>query len=133
MGMQPHSVNSDSLRTIRIALAGGVLALGAVAFFMTWRQPANADAAAIVGVLVRVFVIVSGGSLASLLAFRMLQSRERDPERGGRLAVASWATAEIPAVIGGVIYMMSGSALYYVVGFAILLVAFASVPIPECR
>jgi Zn-dependent protease with chaperone function len=131
--MQPHSVSNDSLKTIRFALAGGVFALGAVAFFMTWRQPANPDTAEIVGILVRVFVIVSGGSLASLVAFRALQSRERDAERRGRLSVAAWAMAEVPALIGGVIYMMSGTALYYAVGFAILFAAFATVPIPEDR
>ena len=131
--MQPHASGSDSLRTIRFALAGGVIALGAVAFFVTWRQPANAEAAAIVGLLVKVFVIVSGGALASLMALRLLQTRERDLERGGRLALAAWATAETPALIGGVIFMMSGSALYYVVGFGILLAAFSFVPIPGER
>jgi len=131
--MQPHTVSSDNLRTIRLALAGGVVALGGVAFFMTWRQPANIEAAAMVGLLVRVFVIVSGGSLAGLPVFRLLQSRERDPERGGRLALAAWATAEAPALIGGVIFMMSGTALYYIAGFGILLAAFSVVPIPEDR
>lgn len=130
--MKRHASGSDSnLKTIRFALAGGVLALGLVAFVVTWRQSASAEAAALVGVLTRVFVVVSGGALAGLLAFRALQLRERDRERGGRLALAAWATAETPALIGGIIFMMSGMALYYAVGFAILLLAFALVPIPE--
>jgi len=131
--MSNESLTPSTLRVIRLALLGGVLLFGSVVWYLTARGTIDPLPAAGMTPLLIAFTGVSLASLFGLAVLRSQQARAEDPLRRATLAIVGWAVGEAPALLGGVIYLLSASPIAYYTGVAILLASFAVIPIPEER
>jgi hypothetical protein len=130
MATQPM-ITRTQLQLVRGALLGGVVLFGAAVFLIQRSQPPEplaADAAA----RLRLFFIVIGLVTAvGLFVVRSLAERAADFQKAARLAIIGWAVAESLALLGGVIYLLTGRPLLYLIGTMVLIAACVLVPIPE--
>jgi len=120
----------DALKLIRVALVSGVFVFGMAAFFVSGRmtEPPPSD---LVDTLQLSFGIIAVTSLLGAVVLRSLQARATDWSRRVSLVIASWALGEAPAMVGGLVYLMTADPLTYVVGVAILFFVFGIVHVPE--
>ena len=121
------------LRVIRLALLGGVLLFGGVVWYLTARGTTTPLPPEGMNPLLIAFTGVSLASLIGLVVMRSQQARAEDPLRKATLAIVGWAIGELPALMGGVLYLLTTSPIAYYTGLAILLAGFAVIPIPEER
>jgi hypothetical protein len=120
----------DALKLIRVALVSGVFVFGMVAFFVSGRmtEPPPGE---LLNTLQLSFGIVAVTSLVGAVVLRSLQARASEWNRRVALVIASWALGEAPALVGGMVYLLTADPLTYVVGVAILFFVFGIVHIPE--
>lgn len=119
------------LRLIRLALFAGVAIFGSVVFYLTREGSFGDMPAETTRFLSFALIGLSAASLGTLLIIRALRERATDWERTASLTVVGWALGEAPALFGGVIYLLTASAVPYLTGVGILIVAFLLIPIPE--
>ena len=121
--MRPENPQTVSLQLVRLFLMMGVLSFGAVVLFVhrqpTWK-PGVLPAIAVYGLVAYGILAVS---IAVVLKGRV--SREPDPQRRGPLLVLGWAVGEGAALIGGVIFYITGQAQWYGFGLLAMVSAFA--------
>ena len=114
--MPPENPRPVPLQLIRLFMMIGVLLFGAVVMFVhrqpTWR-PGVLPAVAVYGLVAYGILAVS---IAAVLRGRV--SRELDPQRRGPLLIMGWAAGEGAALIGVIIFYITGQAQWY--GFGLL-------------
>lgn len=123
-GAAPPSV----LAVIRIALLAGVLAFGAVVYFLQRGEgwtPADPDSTSVVRTAM--FAVWAGAAVL-LIVLRLRLSGLSDSARRTMLIVA-WAIGEGAALIGGAYYMLSGEPQWFIIGLFIMLASFILFPI----
>jgi hypothetical protein len=125
------STTPDALKLIRVALVGGVLMLGLVAWYITNRGGREPMAAETVTTLHLGFGVLAMGALLGLFVLRAVIGRTAEWTKRASLILVSWALGEAPALMGGCVYLVTAAPLTYVLGVAILLLAFIAVPVPE--
>jgi hypothetical protein len=125
------TASPDALKLIRVALTAGVLLLGVAAFFIRSEPDREPVTPELETTLRLVYSAIAMGALIGVAVLRNLHSRAADPQRRAALVIAGWASGEAPALFGGVTYLLTGDPLLYVVGVAILFVAFILIPLPE--
>jgi hypothetical protein len=118
------------LRLLRLTLVTGVLAFGVVVWFLRRSGSAPAPSASPEALLLA-GRIAWGVALAGclLLFFRMRQASSSGQQRV--YSIIAWALGEATALYGGVVFLLTGHALWYQlgVGFMVLtLLAFPAVP-----
>lgn len=125
------TASPDALKLIRVALTAGVLLLGVAAFFVS-NQPGRPQPTPEMETTLRiVYSAIAMTALIAIAVMRNLHSRAADPQRRVALVISAWALGETPALFGGVTYLLTGDPLLYIVGVAILFVAFLLIPLPE--
>lgn len=118
-----------SLRIMRIAFTGGVVAFAVFAQQMVSRDGARALEHA--ATLRWVNVAILAAAVGAILAIQRRHDREPDPRRRQTLNVVAWAAGESTALFGIVHWLMVGSPIPFYVGLATMLGAFVLVPIRE--
>lgn len=121
------------LRAIRLAMMGGVLLFGAV----TWAfhqspewTPADTGMTDQLARLARIASVVVAGALGVMF----MKYRQADQvSRASTLAILAWAQAETIALLGGVLFFLSGSPGWYLSGLVLLSLAMVAFPPPAGR
>lgn len=115
------------LYTIRLAMLGGVLLFGAVCWMLQrtpdW-SPSPADPAAL-RLVARILWA------AAVVGVGILVLRARSVTRPGQastLGILGWALGEMVALLGGVVYFLTGVATWYVGGVVFLALTFLLLP-----
>lgn len=119
---------TGTLAVVRIALLMGVLAFGAVVYYLQrgqdW-QPADASSLSVLRMaLLSAWVVAA----LLLLILRLRLSRLAEPA-GRSLLMVGWAIGEGAALFGGVYYMLSGDPQWFIIGLFIMLASFILFPI----
>ena len=118
------------LTLVRIALLTGVLVFGAVAYVV--RQGSAPSIAAGEATTLRlVGMIVWGIALAGLIGLRLVFRARAEAGRDTKLPLIAWALGEMPALFGGVFYLLTGDWTIFMTGLVGLLAAFALFPVPQ--
>jgi hypothetical protein len=125
--MPPASSRPQSLQLIRLSLMAGVLMFGAV-ILLVHRQP-NWKPGVLPPAMEYALVAcaILAVSIAMMLKGRV--TRERDPERRASLLITGWAVGEGAALLGGVIFFITGQGQWYAFGLLAMVCAFAVLPI----
>jgi hypothetical protein len=118
------------LRVIRLALLAGVLAFGGVVWYLLREgmETAPLEPGFLYG-----FVAVLVASGVGIAVIQLRHAAETEPARLQALAIAGWAVGEAPALLGGVLYLLSGNPVPYLVGLGMMLVSFVMIPVREPR
>lgn len=118
----------SALPMIRIALLTGVLAFGAVTWWMQrqsgWTPP-NPNAAA---ALRPIGLALWGLAIAGVVVMWVVMGRARDEVRRRSLTPAAWAMGEVPALFGAVLWFLTGDAMSFLMGLAWMLGVFVLFP-----
>lgn len=115
----------DDLRALKMvhgAIVAGVVGFAAVVFFLLWRGE-GADVSA--GSLRWVWL---AAALACLFAAGWLRgrlTRDAPPDRVRRTAITIWALAEVPALLGLALGLVSGDRLIAAAGLVLGLMLLA--------
>ena len=117
-----------TLGIIRLGMLGGMLAFGAVAWYLT-RQPGWTPASIDRGPFFYASLGIWTLTTAGLLLIRSRWQRETDPARRTPLMIVGWALGEMPAVWGGIYYLLTGDPQRYVTGLLFLVMAFLLLPV----
>ncbi len=119
-----------ALGLIRIALLVGVLALGAI----VWYLRRSGDTGYLVNPrTLRVAGQAVWGSMTiGTLALFLLAGRAA-PERRGSLSVIAWALGEATAIYGGLFWLLLGDSQWYLYGVGCLLLTYFIFPIRPTR
>lgn len=121
--MAPANPRPQPLQLIRLFLMTGVLLFGAVVLFVH-RQPNWKPGVLPIAVLyVLVAYSILAVSIAAVLKGRV--GRERDPQRRASLLLVGWAVGEGAALIGVVIFYITGLAQWYGLGLLAMVSSFA--------
>lgn len=120
-----------ALRVIRGALLAGIVIFGSVAWYVTQEGPVASVTADATRYLSMVLIGLSAASIGVVLVVRSLRERAEGIERRSTLTVVGWAMGEAPALLGGVIYLMTASAFPYLTGLCVFLLAVFLIPVPE--
>lgn len=118
-----------SLGLIRIALLAGVLAFGGAIWFVQsragWTPSASPHDRTLRHVLMAAWAL---GVLGVLACFVLLQA-PRFQRRASVLAIVGSAMGELPALAGGVHYLLTGAREWYVWGVGAMLITYFVFPI----
>ncbi len=112
--MTPADPRSQPLQLIRLFLMTGVLLFGAVVLFVH-RQPNWKPSVLPIAVE---YVLVAYSILAALVAMVLKGrvGRERDPQRRASMLLVGWTAGEGAALIGVIIFYITGQAQWYGLG-----------------
>lgn len=119
---------AGALAVLRIALLAGVLAFGAVTYYVqrgeSWR------AAAPEALSMMRLAMLSTWLVAAVLLLILRVRLTRLTEAAGRsVLVIAWAVGEGAALFGGVYYFLSGEAQWFIAGLFVMLAAFILFPV----
>lgn len=124
----PRPVSPAALAAIRLAILLGALAFGGVVAYLVrlpdWTPAAGLDRTTFFYVGLGIW----GAAAAGILLLRVRWGREPDPRRRVPLMVAGWALGEVPAIWGGVYYLLTGDPQRYFTGLVFLVAAFLLLP-----
>lgn len=116
---------------IRAALLLGVLFFGAVTWFIRRSggvppfDPANATT------LLWVARGVWGFSMGTCLVLFGLLRNSRNAARAQSLSIVGWASGELVAMMGGVVWYLTGNSQWYTFGLVYLVLTFFAFPAPR--
>ena len=115
------------VQLIRLALITGVLMFGAVILFVH-RQPSRKPGVlpSAIGYALLAYAIVAV-LVARAMRGRVL--REPEPQRRASLLLIGWAVGEGAALLGAVIFFVTGQGQWYLLGLLAMLTVFAFLPI----
>ena len=115
------------VQLIRLALITGVLMFGAVILFVhrqpSWKPGVLPSA---IGYALLAYAIVAV-LVARAMRGRVL--REPEPQRRASLLLIGWAVGEGAALLGAVIFFVTGQGQWYLLGLLAMLTVFAFLPI----
>jgi hypothetical protein len=118
---------------IRLALLVGVILFGAVIWWLArdGRVPLRAGegGAAPLGVMRVLAAALAVGAVGAATLLRSMIARTTDPARIAQLRIVAWSLAEMPALLGGVYWLLSGDASRYTIGLVALVATFVIVPL----
>ena len=118
-----------TLAVVRLAILGGVLAFGGVVAYLTrrpdWRPSPGADGGLFSYAGLGVWIVATVG----LLLLRRAWQRETDPARRTPLMIVGWALGEVPAIWGGIVFLLTGDPQRFFTGVLFLVMAFLLLPL----
>lgn len=121
----------SALQVVRMGLVLGVLLFGIVTYVFRHSGDQPVVDQQVVTMLRYALLGLVVVALAGILFLRSAQANAATFEKRAGLAIAGWSMGEAPALFGGVYYFVSGNLAGYLLGFAILLVAIALIPLPS--
>ena len=119
------------LRVIRLAMLAGVVVFGSVVYYMTREGPMSDVPNEAARALSFALMGLSAASLAALFVVRSIRERAVSYDRRSALTIVGWSVGEAPALLGGVIYLLTASPLPYLTGLSVLIASFLMIPVPE--
>lgn len=126
---ESRAASPATLGLVRLAMLGGMLAFGAVAWHLTrqpgWRPSLPAGHAGFFYASLGLWAVAAAG----LMLLRARVRREADPRRRTPLMLVGWALGEMPAIWGGIYYLLTGDPQRYVTGLLFLVMAFLLLPL----
>ena len=129
MAREARPASPATLAVVRMAILGGVLAFGGVVLYLTrqpdWRPAPGAQGELFSYAGLGVWIVATVG----LLLLRRRWQRETDPARRTPLMIVGWALGEVPAVWGGIVFLLTGNPQRYVTGLLFLVMAFLLLPV----
>jgi hypothetical protein len=125
---QARPASPATLAIIRLGILGGVLAFGGVVWYLQ-RQPGWSPASVDRDAFFYAGLGILAVSTAGLLLLRSRWQRETDPARRTPLMIVGWALGEVPAIFGGVQYLLTGDPQRYFTGLMFLVMAFLLLPV----
>jgi hypothetical protein len=121
---QSSQITPSSFNIIRFALLGGVLFLGAIAWFLSRDGDFGAlDEETATVFRYAFYAVFTASALGMLFVHRSLPQAETFQQRATR-CILGFALAEGTALFGGVYLLLTGSAMLYVIGLVLFLIAF---------
>ncbi|HEX6048412.1 MAG TPA: hypothetical protein VFZ21_04065 [Gemmatimonadaceae bacterium] len=126
----PSANATRTLGIIRIALLVGVLAFGAVVWFLR-RSDEAPFAVDPRGLRLAGQAVWAAATLGTLGLF--LAAARVSPERRATLSVIAWALGESTAIYGGLFWMLLGDPQWYLYGVACLVLTYLIFPIRGTR
>lgn len=113
---------------IRAAMLLGVVLFGGVTWFIRRSGSAPSFDPANASTLLRVARGVWGVSMAACLVLFFLLRNARNAARVQSLSIMGWASGELVAMMGGVVWFLTGNAQWYSFGLVYLVLAFLAFP-----
>jgi hypothetical protein len=129
--MNGASATPAALRVIRLALLAGVVMFGSVVYYLTREGPVSDVPNEATRSLSFALMGLAAASLAALFVVRSIRDRAASYDRRSALTVVGWAVGEAPALLGGVVYLLTASPLPYLTGLSVLIASFLMIPVPE--
>jgi hypothetical protein len=118
-----------SLGVIRLSLLAGVLAFGAVTWFLhrgdAWTGPAREPGGAFATIALAVSIL----AIAGIVFARRQVTTTRDAGKYGSWCVIGWAFGELAALTGGVYYFLTDDPSRYLLGVLVMLLSFVLIPL----
>lgn len=114
-------------KMIRLAFFNGIALFGAVIYFIHnySDNPPSADMS-----MLRIpIMVIMAGSVGGILFARSRLNRATTAAEASTMSLIGWAFGELPALLGGMYYLMTNDPRFYAVGFFLLLASFILVPI----
>jgi hypothetical protein len=119
------------LRVIRLAMLAGVVVFGSVVYYMTREGPMSDVPNEAARALSFALMGLSAASLAALFVVRSIREKAVSDDRRSAFTIVGWSVGEAPALLGGVIYLLTASPLPYLTGLSVLIASFLMIPVPE--
>ncbi len=115
------------LALIRLALWTGIVAFGAVVWFLHWRArfPVSVQPAALRNAQVALSVL----AMVAVLAMRGRVARAPDGLERNNGLIQLWVIGEAPALFGGVLFLLTNESQWYGLGLLVMLATFVLTPI----
>lgn len=129
--MNGTSARPAVLRVIRLALLAGVVVFGSVVYYMTREGPMSDVPNEAARALSFALMGLSAASLAALFVVRSIRERAESYDRRSTFTIVGWSVGEAPALLGGVVYLLTASPLPYLTGLSVLIASFLIIPVPE--
>ncbi len=121
--MPPANPRPQPLQLIRLFLMTGVLLFGAVVLVVHRKPNWKPGVVPIAVEYVLVAYSIMAVSIAAVLKGRV--GREREPQRRASLLLVGWAVGEGAALIGVIIFYITGQAQWYGLGLLAMVCSFA--------
>ena len=118
-------------RAIRLAMLVGVLLFGAVTWFI--RRDGHVPDVAPEGLSRLLWLARAswGLSMAACVVLFALIRQARNASRIRTLSLVGWAYGELVALMGGVVWFLTGNSRWYSLGLVYLVLAFLAFPAPR--
>lgn len=116
---------------IRLAMLGGVLMFGAITWFIRRDGGAPTFDPAGANTLLWGARAVWGASMATCLVLFFALRNARRPAQVKTLSLIGWAAGEAVALMGGVVWFLTGNTQWYSFGLVYLVLAFLAFPAPR--
>jgi hypothetical protein len=121
--MPPENPRPQALQLIRVLLMTGVLIFGVVVLLVHLRPNWKPGVLPIAVEYALVAYSILAVLVAGVLKGRV--SRERDPQRRASLLIMGWAVGEGAALIGVIIFYVTGDAQWYGLGLLAMVCSLA--------
>jgi hypothetical protein len=121
----------NPLLLIRVAMMTGVLIFGGVTWFIRRSGDGPAFDPANATLLLWVARGAWGVAMATCLVLFALLRNTQQPARVRTLSVIGWATGELVALTGGVVWFLTGNPQWYSFGLVYLVLTFLAFPTPR--
>ncbi|MBI3789282.1 MAG: hypothetical protein HY275_00170 [Gemmatimonadetes bacterium] len=119
------------LTLVRIALLSGVLVFGGVAYAVRQGGTVPSITHEQAQTLRVTGMVIWGLALAALVTMRLALAERIARGRDTKLPLVAWAIGEMPALFGGVFFLLVGDWTIYVAGVVGLLASYALFPVPS--
>lgn len=123
----------STLGIIRVALLAGILAFGGAIWFIQSRPGWTPNLGPFDRSLRHALMAAWGIGILGVLACFLSQQSPRFVRRAGTIAVIGWALGELPALMGGVHFLLTGSREWYIWGMGAMLITYFVFPIRGAR
>ncbi|MDP1858675.1 MAG: hypothetical protein Q8K82_08390 [Gemmatimonadaceae bacterium] len=113
---------------IRIAMLTGVLMFGGVTWFLRQSEPAPQVEASVLPTLLWMARAVWAVAIVGCVILFGIVRRDHSGVRARKLSVIAWALGESVALLGGAVWFLTGTPIWYAPGVVFLVLTFIAFP-----
>lgn len=121
----------NPMMLIRLAMTTGVLMFGGITWFIRRGGDAPTFDAANANTLLWAARAVWGASMAACMILFFALRNARRPAQVKTLSLVGWAAGEAVALMGGVVWFLTGNTQWYSFGLVYLVLTFLAFPAPR--
>jgi hypothetical protein len=123
----------QAYHAIRLAMMGGVLLFGAVAWFATRTEAWMPPASDVLATLTTVGRITWAIAVCGIIVLFSRHRNTESPVTRSSVAIIAWAVGEALALFGAVFLYLTGQPMWYVFGILAISLTFVAFPPPALR